>query len=162
MLRHIYRFPAFEIALLAALVFQIGSGLVMALRRWKSGDADQGEGKPVVRLQLASGIVLAAFVLNHVAAVLVGRFVLGLDTDYRFAAAGMHAGYAWFFVPYYFLGVAALFAHLACAAWWNLPVRYKRSAFSALLVTGILLGAGFTGVMASDKAIPAQYLATYR
>jgi hypothetical protein len=103
-------------------------------------------------------VILALFVLNHVGAVWAGRLVLGLDTNYHFAIAGFHAGYAAFFVPYYFLGVAALFLHIACALAWRLRDRAVPITVGAL---GIGLAAGFVNVMATDAAIPARYLEAY-
>ena len=67
-------------------------------------------------LQAASGAYLALFLLIHVGAVLAGRTMLDLDTNVHFAAAGLQIWpYQLFFVPYYFLAVAAVFAHLGCA-----------------------------------------------
>ena len=152
-LRPIYRAPLVEALLMAALLFQIGSGLAMVwrTRRERSGLID--------RAQAISGIVLFLFIANHVIAIWWGRLSLGLDTNFHFAAAGMHAGLAWFFVPYYALGVAALFVHLACALSW----RMEGSAAPLLLAgVGAVLAIGFVTVMAGDDAIPARYLDAYR
>ena len=151
-LRPFYRNVAAETLLMAALAFQLGTGLTMI---WRTR-AEPRTGW--ARVQAISGVVLALFVLNHVGAVWTGRLLLGLDTNYHFAAAGFHAGLAGFFVPYYFLGVAALFVHGACALAWRM-----RSAAVPLLVAtlGTGLAAGFVAVMASDPAIPDSYLAPY-
>ena len=100
--------------------------------------------------------------------VLFGRLALNLDTNFHFAAAGLHvAPFQFFFVPYYFLAVAALFTHVACAAYW----RYR----SRLRVAQILIVAipSAIGVMVSllivlslagelyQVEIPAEYKATY-
>lgn len=151
-LRPFYRNPLAETLLMLALAFQLTTGLAMI---WRTrGERRQG----LARWQAISGVVLALFVLNHVGAVWGGRLLLGLDTNYHFAAAGMHAGYAGFFVPYYFLGVAALFVHAACALAWRVRGRAVPLALGAL---GVALAAGFTGVMATDTAIPPRYLESF-
>lgn len=151
-LRPFYRNLLAETVLMAALAFQIVSGLRMI---WKTRKNRKGF---VPKAQLISGVLLALFLANHVGAVWVGRLVFDLDTNYHFAAAGMHAGYAGFFVPYYFFGVFALFVHAACALSW----RAKGRTIPFLLaVCGLLLGGGFVSVMAGDNAIPPEYLATY-
>jgi succinate dehydrogenase/fumarate reductase cytochrome b subunit len=151
-LRPFYRNPLAEALLMLALAFQLSSGLAMIWRTRR--ERRQG----LARWQAISGAILALFILNHVGAVWGGRLLLGLDTNYHFAAAGMHAGYAAFFVPYYFLGVAALFIHIACALAWRVRGRAVPFAVSAL---GVALAAGFVGVMASDPVIPPRYLESY-
>lgn len=151
-LRPFYRNPLAETLLMLALVFQLSSGLAMI---WRT----RAHRRPgLARGQAISGVVLALFILNHVGAVWGGRLLMGLDTNYHFAASGMHAGYAAFFVPYYFLGVAALFGHAACALAWRVRGRAVPLAVASL---GIALAAGFVGVMASDTAIPPRYLESF-
>jgi succinate dehydrogenase hydrophobic anchor subunit len=151
-LRPFYRNPLAETLLMLALAFQLSTGLAMI---WRTrSERRQG----LARWQAISGVVLALFILNHVGAVWGGRLLMGLDTNYHFAAAGMHAGFAGFFVPYYFLGVAALFVHAACALAWRMRGRVVPLAVGAL---GIGLAAGFVGVMASDPAIPPRYLESF-
>lgn len=151
-LRPFYRNPLAETLLMLALAFQLSSGLAMI---WRTR-AHKRRG--LARWQAISGTVLALFILNHVGAVWGGRLIMGLDTNYHFAAAGFHAGYAGFFVPYYFLGVAALFVHAACALAWRMRGRAVPLAVGML---GIGLAAGFVGVMASDPAIPSRYLESF-
>lgn len=151
-LRPFYRNPLAETLLMLALAFQLSTGLAMI---WRTR-AHKREGW--ARWQAISGVVLALFILNHVGAVWGGRLVMGLDTNYHFAAAGFHAGYAGFFVPYYFLGVAALFVHAAAALAWRARGRALPLTVAAF---GIALAAGFVGVMASDPAIPPRYLESF-
>jgi succinate dehydrogenase/fumarate reductase cytochrome b subunit len=95
-LRPWYRNPVVEPVLLALFVFQAATGITMAARGWR-----QRRGR-VAWLQAISGVYLAVFLLVHIASVILGRVVLGLDTDFRFAAAGFHvAGWPWYFAPYY-------------------------------------------------------------
>lgn len=154
-LRPIYRFAPVELALLAALTFQIGSGAMMI---WRTREERTGLTEWA---QAVSGAILLLFVMNHVGAVLLGRYALGLDTDYRFAAAGFHAGMAGFFIPYYWLGVTALFVHLGCALQWRVNGKRGMRLAWVCSVTGALFAAGLVTMMARDDAIPAHYLETY-
>lgn len=157
--RRIYRNAFIEPTLLALLVWQGLSGGVMVIRGWR---ARRGG---VAWLQAISGLYLAAFMLLHVSAVLYGRAALHLDTDFRYAAAGFQVPpWGWWFGPYYFLAVAALFAHLGCALYWNLPARNRGWALAAALTAGIL-AAGLIIVALAGALhpvdIPALYLRTY-
>lgn len=160
--RHVYRYPLVEAALLVCVAVQVITGLTFVIRGWR---ARRGI---MPWLQAMSGAYLALFLLVHVGAVLFGRGVLGLDTNFYFAAAGLHVPpFALFFAPYYFLAVAALFTHLGCAAYWQMqdrPATVRRLAAvmppllgltAALLIVLALAGVLF------PVDIPARYLATY-
>ena len=161
-LRTVYRQPVVEALLLAVVSFQAVSGLVLVARGWK-----QRRGR-IAWLQAGSGLYLAFFLLNHVGAVLAGRGLLGLDTDFHFAAAGFHVPpFAFFFAPYYFLGVLALFTHLGCAGYWHLQERGTRIAGLALaapMLLGAVLGAVLVSMMAGafhPVTVPPEYLAPF-
>lgn len=160
--RSLYRQPFVEPVLLALVCFQIGSGLTLAVRGWRTRTGR------VAWLQALSGLYVALFLLNHVTAVLTGRLVDGLDTNFYFATAGFHvAGWPWFFVPYYFLAVAALLSHIGCALYWNISggeTRAARIALTLCILLGIVLGALFVAMMAgmiTPVTIPQDYLASY-
>lgn len=163
LLRQGYRLPLVEVLLIGCVLFQVCSGLFFVVRRFgqRHGFFD--------RLQALSGCYLGFFLLVHVSAVLFGRAVLGLDTNFFYAAAGMHVfPYSLFFVPYYFLAVAAIFAHLACAAHWLLRERLgvaERDRLGYLMcVAGVVLSAVIITAFAggfSAVEIPGEYLATY-
>jgi succinate dehydrogenase hydrophobic anchor subunit len=107
--RRVYRQPVVEAVLLACVVLQAASGLRMV---WAGRQRRRGL---LAWLQAGSGAYIALFLAIHVGAVLAGR-AGGLDTNFHFAAAGLHVWpFVLFFVPYYFLAVAALFVHLGCA-----------------------------------------------
>ena len=106
--------------------------------------------------------------LNHVGSVLFGRNVLHLDTNFYFAAAGFSVPpFPLFFVPYYFLGVLALYIHLGCAIYWRLQVNSRPAR---ILVVALASGIGFVvsllivlslaGVF-YPVHVPAEYKATY-
>jgi hypothetical protein len=156
--RSFYRHPVFETLLLGLLAWQVASGLYMVIKGWR-GRAG------VAWLQAISGLYLAFFLLNHVGAVLGGRYVFGLDTDFRFAAAGFFVPpWQYFFAPYYFLGVLSLFTHLGCALYWLTGGRAGRYA----LVSALCIGAAFAlAVVLSlsgtlfEVTIPQEYRTTY-
>lgn len=160
--RPIYRLPAVEVALISAFALQLASGLALAVRGWKRR---QGL---VAWLQAGSGIYLAFFIVVHVGSVLFGRGALDLNTNFYFAAAGLHvAPFRLFFAPYYFLGVVALFTHLACAAYWHTQGR-SRIARILMLAIPCVIGVGVSLLILLSLAgalypvdIPARYKATY-
>jgi len=167
--RQVTRVPAVEALLLAAVAVQVVSGVPMALRR-KQPHPAQPRRRPLFdRLQAMSGLYLAFFLLVHVVSVLAGRSVLGLDTNFYFAAAGLQVKpYFLFFVPYYGLAVAALFTHLACVLRRRLPAgtppaTRDRAAWAGIAtgaVLAVLIVAAFSGVF-FDVGVPPAYLATF-
>ena len=163
-LRIVYRRPITETILLACVVFQVFSGIKFVVARWgqRSGVFE--------KLQAASGAYLVFFLLIHVSAVLSGRALYQLDTNFYFAAAGLHVPVVnLFFYPYYALAVAAIFTHIGCALHWGLRDKRAISARDSLatkfaifgLVLGLIIVLIFGGVF-FDIEIPAKYLATYQ
>jgi hypothetical protein len=161
--RHLYRAPAVETLLLGCAAFQSISGLYFVyIRRGQRQDFWE-------KAQAASGLYLAFFLLVHVGAVLYGRLALGLDTNFWYAAAGLNiTPLQWFFLPYYFLAVLAIFTHLACALHWltrahfNAVLRTRLAGFT-LLAGGVLscvIVATFSGAFYTVD-VPAVYRATY-
>lgn len=134
----------------------------MAIGRWRETAGW------VARLQAISGLYVAVFTANHVIAVLAGRWALGLDTDFRFAGAGMHVPpFQWFFIPYYWLGVVAIFSHVGCALHWSLferNIAFARTVLWTFIVAGAALGTAIVAALAGalyPVNIPAPYLETY-
>jgi succinate dehydrogenase/fumarate reductase cytochrome b subunit len=162
--RQFTRVPAVEALLLACVALQAGSGLRLVLRR-------RGQRRLLFeRLQAWSGIYLAFFLLVHVVSVLAGRAVLGLDTNFYYAAAGLQVRpYPLFFVPYYGLAVAALFVHLCCALRRRLPAglplalreRLAWMGMAAGALLAVLIVAAFSGIFYAIE-LPPAYLATFR
>jgi succinate dehydrogenase/fumarate reductase cytochrome b subunit len=164
--RQVTRVPAVEALLLAGVAVQAGSGLLLALRRGQH----RVPRLAFDRLQTLSGAYLGFFLLVHVVSVLFGRAVLGLDTNFHFAAAGLQVWpYPLFFVPYYGLAVAALFTHLACVLRRRLPAamplaarnRISRAGIAAGAVLAALIVAAFSGAF-YPVSLPPAYLATFR
>jgi hypothetical protein len=157
--RVVYRFPLVEWILLGAVAFQIVSGLTAVVRGWRARHG------LVPWLQAISGAYLAFFLLNHVGAVLFGRTVLGLDTNVYYAAAGLHVPpFQFYFAPYYFLAVLAIFTHLGCALYWRLGTPRPMlavavpAAFGAVI--SLLIVLALAGVY-YPVHIPDSYKATF-
>jgi len=153
-LRTVYRQPLAEALLLSAVLFQVGSGFALLWRGrvWRRG--------ALARVQAVSGAYLGLFLLNHVAAVFVAR-AQGLDTNWYFAAAGLHVPLLpWFFAPYYFLAVLALGAHVGCALYRRLPPPKGARVLAGAVLGALALAACLVGLLAGwlgDLEIPARY-----
>lgn len=161
--RQVTRIPAVEALLLTCVAWQFGSGLYFVARRWgqRHGLFD--------RLQAISGACLAFFLLVHVASVLYGRFALDLDTNFYFAAAGLHIWpYPAFFIPYYSSAVVALIVHVTCAFHYLGRDRFAeqtrdRIGYAGIgggIVLAIAIVATFSGAFYPVE-IPQKYQATY-
>lgn len=96
--------------------------------------------------------------------------VLKLDTNFYYAAAGMHVSpFQYYFLPYYFLAVVAIFGHTACAVHWltrdNLGEAARNYFGYTVLVIGVvvatLIVAAFAGAF-YDVTIPQEYRSTYQ
>lgn len=147
LLRPIYRNTISESLLFLAVLLQLCTG--SKLRK-----ANQNtQSTPFELIQHWSGIYLAYFLLIHVAAVLIGRYFLKLDTNFYFGAAGLNSFPAnLFFIPYYCLGILSFFAHLAAIHNKKMKVHLvglspthqaKIILFFGMVVTLLLL-CGFT------------------
>jgi len=135
-LRTFYRNPIAETVLLLAALLQVVTGLVLAYR----GRHTRRGFWP--RLQIWSGIAIAAFLLQHVPAVMVGRYLQQLDTNFYFAAAVLQGGlYKYYFFPYYFAGLSAVFVHLAAALRLRMYPGHARSLAVALLIAAGIVAA---------------------
>lgn len=162
-LRTVYRGIVLESVLLFCILFQAVSGVRFV---WQRRGQRVGF---IEKAQAISGLYLAFFLLNHVAAVMFGRYYAELDTNIYYGIAGFHVTlFQWFFVPYYFLAVVAIFFHLSAAFYWLSREKFTeltrtRSAY-AIMLAGILLSTsltmGFAG-MFGEINIPAEYRATY-
>ncbi len=107
-LRQVYRNVFAETILLAAVLLQIVSGIGLF----------RSERKQAVtafeKLQLWTGLYLAFFLVIHVGAVMAGRSILHLDTNFYFGVAGINTfPLNVVFIPYYALAVLSFFGHIA-------------------------------------------------
>lgn len=132
MLRQVYRNPIIEIFLLVVVAIQIVSGVRLVFRR-------RGKNTSFYqKLQVYSGMYLAFFLIAHtVATVWQGRQVLGLDTNFYYAAIVVNSLPAtFFFMPYYFLAVMSVFGHTAA-------IHYQKTTNSSqakrILIAGVVV-----------------------
>ena len=117
-LRSFYKQPVFEGLLLAAVPVQVVTGLMLyrAGRNRPSGFFH--------RLQLASGLYLAAFIAAHAMATAV---LFRNITFYSATGATNGVFTDPIFMTYYMLGPFAVFAHVACALRVMLARRIGRA-----------------------------------
>jgi succinate dehydrogenase/fumarate reductase cytochrome b subunit len=107
---------------------QVISGLMVA---WKKGFRKNGYDA----LQVLSGLYLSFFLFYHIRAVMLGRYVWNVETDFHFAAWGVKNTPAdRFFIPYYSLSVLCVFIHLACVHRQKmLALRYTTDSSNQLV-----------------------------
>ncbi|MBB3169450.1 hypothetical protein [Simiduia aestuariiviva] len=157
--RQVYRHMIAESILLLCVIFQIFSGIYFVWRRWGQRSSF------IEKAQAFSGLYLAFFFLNHVGAVLYGRVIAQLDTNIYFGIAGFHnPPFHFYFIPYYFLAVVAIFVHIAAAFNWLCRNKISSSLRSKLaytiMATGCLLSLllilGFNGWF-NEIVIPQKY-----
>jgi hypothetical protein len=107
-LRSFYRQPVAEALLVTAVCVQFVSGW----RLFK--DTRHTALTFYSKLQRWTGIYLAVFLLIHLSAVLIGRLILHLNTNFYFGVAGLNTfPFSLFFVPYYGLAILAFFGHIS-------------------------------------------------
>ena len=136
-LRLVYRNSVIEPLLIAAVFTQAVSGIALT---WRGRHSRR---RFVDHAQVASGLVMAAFLCAHVTAVIVtGRTLAHVETDFAFASQGaaglLHSTGGVRLIAYYFLAPLAFFAHAALAMRRSLRPRFSQIAANraALLVTG--------------------------
>jgi hypothetical protein len=91
--------------------------------------------------------------------------VLGLDTNVYYAAAGLHVPpFQFYFAPYYFLAVLALFTHLGCALYWRLDTPRPMLAVAVPATFGAVISLLIVLALAGvyyPVHIPDSYKATF-
>ena len=106
--RLFYRNIFVEIILLSTVLVQIISGIKLFIVNKKIAVSH------FEKLHIWSGMYLALFFIIHLSAVLGGRFILKLDTNFYFGVAGLNTfPFNLFFVPYYGLAIISFFGHIA-------------------------------------------------
>jgi len=158
-LRVLYRNLIVESIILFSLLAQIIIGLYFVFR---SRNRRYGFFQ---KTQAFSGLYIAFFLVFHIGAVFNGRYNLDLDTNFYFAAAGLHVGWLkLFFIPYYLFAVIAVFTHVACFIHWriiqNSSISKANIAAALIIFSGIVFGflivASLSG-MFYDVNIPNDY-----
>lgn len=160
-LRPVYRNIFAETILLAAVLLQIVSGIGLFRSKRKRSLA------AFEKLQVWTGLYLALFLVIHVGAVMAGRFVLHLDTNFYFGVAGLNTfPLNLIFIPYYGLAVFSFFGHIAAIH----RLKMKRSILGVhpptqaviLLLTGLtvtgLIFYGLTNRFTGVEIPPAYHI----
>ena len=153
--RLVYRNPFVETLLLMAVCVQVVSGITLVKKNWNNriGVFD--------RLQIYSGLFLSYFLIAHVSAVLIGRYVLKLDTNLYFGASVLNNYPAYFyFILHYGLAVISIFIHIACIhkskiARYTTEVQARLQAYS-IMACGVLISILIVYQM-MNVTIPTEY-----
>jgi succinate dehydrogenase/fumarate reductase cytochrome b subunit len=158
-LRIVYRNPIIEIILIGLFVTQVGLGIRLVIPRLK-----QTEKSGWFWIQVISGLYLAMFILIHVfMGILRGRGYEGADTGFYFAASTLVTEPVKYgFIPYYGLGVIALFSHLAAALHWAGKPRAVTHGLIALGIAVSILVVGAYGGLFFQIDRPEAYQAYIR
>jgi len=160
MVRLVYRNIIFEILLIGACITQIIAGISL-YRNKKQHITDNFD-----RLHIYSGLYLAFFLTVHPIAIFAGRYYFEVDTNFWFGAMVVNLfPLVLFYAPYYFLGIFAFFAHVACihrqkvkALGWQVSAdRHATLIMVVGTIIGVLILAGFTGFF-QGLSIPDEYL----
>lgn len=118
-LRVFYRNVFMEVILIGAVLVQITSGITLVKSSFKSINGG------FEKLRIWSGMYLAFFLIMHTSAVILGRILLHLDTNYYFGVAGLVTfPFYLFFGPYYGLAILAFFAHLASIHYYKMKYAF--------------------------------------
>ena len=138
-LRLLYRNPVIEPLLLASSVSQIILGAILLIRTVRRGPRGVWS-----RVQVISGGIFLWFFTEHLIALVLARWIDGLDTNFYWPASVMSgAPFTWYFIPYYFLGVSALFIHIGCAVRLQMIRTGRRQSaigvFWLVTIFGIIL-----------------------
>lgn len=134
-LRKIYRSVFAETLLLCAVGVQIFSGIQLYRSRFKIAKGFYE------KLQLWSGLYLAMFFVIHLSAVMVGRFLLKLDTNFYFGAAGLnYFPFNLFFIPYYSFAIFSFFAHIASIHYRKMKERNRDATIQSriIIIVGVV------------------------
>ena len=136
--RQFYRNDIVEPLLVALVVFQIGSGVVLAQRRIRAGSDFFG------RLQAMTGVYVAVYFLAHLTAVFGARMA-GTDTDWNWLTNKDHSMLGSLsnlrLIGHYWFGPVAVLTHLGCGLRAVLREHGVRARM-ADMVPRVAMGAG--------------------
>lgn len=130
--RRVYRQPIIEVILISAFLFQAYTGISLLFKLRKKDSLTIIE-----KLQFYSGITLAFFIIQHIAAVIGQRLYFQFDTNFYFAArVVLEYPINLFFVPYYFVGIVAFGIHVGAAHQKKISqfVRPNIAAFHFIII----------------------------
>jgi hypothetical protein len=148
-MRTAYRHPFLEAVLVITIVIQIIAGA--SRLRFRGIDF-------WARVQAFSGLYLMLFLVIHTSAAVYAHNVIGLDTNFYWAAGSLHfAPIKIGFSAYYFLAVLAVFTHLAAAlhfGWSNAPASFTNALLPAGAIIGLFLVLIFSGAFYAIQIPP--------
>lgn len=158
-LRLLYRNIIVETILLFLVLSQIVSGIkLFFIIRKKTSSLFE-------KIHIWSGLYIAIFLVIHVSAVMAGRFILQIDTNFYFGVAGLNTfPINLFFVPYYALAIISFFGHIASIHYQKMKVKIfglspEKQAVIIIIIGAILTLAIFFGLTNRFQgvAIPGEY-----
>lgn len=141
-IRPVYRNAFVETILLIAVILQIISGIKLIFSKAKSIYNNY------VRLQIWTGLYLAFFLMIHVGAVFVGRYILHLDTNFYFGVAGLNTfPLNLFFIPYYGLAIISFFGHVSAIHYQKMKKEILGLSIRQQSIVILIIGALLTLVI---------------
>lgn len=158
-LRLFYRNIFIETILLVVVLTQIFSGITLFRANRKNAKSS------IEQIYIWTGLYLAIFLIIHLSAVLGGRYLLHLDTNFYFGVAGINSfPLNLFFIPYYLLAIFSFFGHIAVIHinkmkldLLNLtPKQQAKAIFIFGLILTIIIFYGLTNKFTGVK-IPEKY-----
>jgi len=157
-LRPVYRNIIVESVLLATVFIQIVSGIKLFFGKRKQTTSFYE------KLHVWTGLYLAFFLIMHVSAVMIGRFILNLDTNFYFGAAGLNSFPTnLFFIPYYGLAIISFFGHISAIHYHKMKTKIfgltVEQQSNIIFINGIVttivifygLTNGFSGVQIPEE-----------
>ena len=138
-LNTVYRFVLIEPILIASMITQAAIGLVLLIRSFRQVPKRKFSSRDFwEKAQLLSGIMIVIFISQHLFALGMLRWTSGLESNFYWPASVMNgAPFIYYFAPYYFLGVLALFTHVGVGLrYWAMdsgkPTLGNKIAVSAM------------------------------
>ncbi|MEL7218348.1 MAG: hypothetical protein AAGK01_07950 [Pseudomonadota bacterium] len=139
--RSVYQIPILEAVLVLALSAQIMLGIKLLRRIAKRKRKDFWHWT-----QFASGTYLAFFVVMHTSAAVGTRVLVGLETNFYWAAGTLVLEPLKFgFAPYYVLAVSALAGHVVAALHFHKPMRWHAPALAIGPLAGLVIILAYGG-----------------
>ncbi|MEO9970099.1 MAG: hypothetical protein ABJG15_09810 [Hyphomonadaceae bacterium] len=152
----VYRNWLVEPLLIIAILVQIFIGGKLIWRRWKQPNKGFWGWT-----QILSGGYIAIFLIMHSSAALTTRYIVGLDTNFYWAASTLNIDpLQFFFAPYYFFGIVSIFAHLGAAMHFGWKGKGGIASWCVLgagVIIAVLIVSTFGGVF-YDIQLPTGYL----
>ena len=150
--RLIYRHPVIEPLLILGFACQIALGVMLLKTIGHRKRRDFWH-----YAQFISGVVMVAFIIAHISAALMARWIGGIDTNFYWPAGTLIiAPLKYGFMPYYAAAVVALVTHLIAALHFRGARRWHGPALIAgpVLAAAILLA--YSGALYRVE-LPAPY-----